>query len=124
VPQSLIQETSIAEKMLTDIDDTKILGTQSLFTCPDCGGTLFHIKDGVSRYRCFTGHAFTEAGLLEKQSEKLLMTLWICIRMFEEKSKLLEKMPQSVSIKKRQKDLEEHLSTLKSLLADIQELSF
>jgi two-component system chemotaxis response regulator CheB len=124
IPKALADEAAVAEKMLTEIDDTRKLGTQSLFTCPDCGGTLFHIQDrGLSRYRCFTGHAYSENGLVEKQNESLLVTLWTSIRMFEERRKLLEKMPKTTSIHKRLLDLNQHISILKNLLADIQKLS-
>jgi two-component system chemotaxis response regulator CheB len=35
-------------------------GPPSPFTCPDCGGTLWEIKEpGLVRYRCHVGHGFT-----------------------------------------------------------------
>lgn len=71
-----------------------VLGTQSLFTCPDCGGSLWHIdEDGVSRCRCFTGHALSENYLMEKQNESVLLTLWTALRIFKERKKLLQKCP-------------------------------
>jgi two-component system chemotaxis response regulator CheB len=122
---SLLREAEIELKMLSDIDETKILGVQSLYTCPDCGGTLFtiHERPGVERYRCFTGHAFSETGLLLKQNESLLLTLWTAVRMFEERKKLLENMAKTGSIHQRQKNLDHHISMLKNLLADIERLS-
>jgi two-component system chemotaxis response regulator CheB len=124
VPKALAQEVEIAERMLTEIDETRKLGTQSLFTCPSCGGTLFHVQDdALSRYRCFTGHAFSENGLLEKQNEGVLMTLWTSLRLLEERKKMLEKIPQTARTKKRQRDLNKHVSTLKALLADVERLA-
>jgi two-component system chemotaxis response regulator CheB len=37
-----------------------------VFTCPECHGTLWEILDSrPQRYRCHTGHAFTERSLQE-----------------------------------------------------------
>lgn len=123
IPQELIEESRIAEKALSNIDQTRKLGTQSLFTCPECGGSLWHItENGISRYRCFTGHAYSELNLMEKQNESLLLTLWTALRMFEERKKLLQKVPQTFNIDRRQQELEKHISTLKVLLTDIQKI--
>jgi len=37
----------------------------SVFTCPDCGGTVWEFRDGkLIRYHCHVGHAFTIDSLL------------------------------------------------------------
>jgi two-component system, chemotaxis family, protein-glutamate methylesterase/glutaminase len=122
VPDELKEEAEIARNMLTDIDHTKKLGIQSLFTCPDCGGSLFHVQEGkLSRYRCFTGHAFTENTLLSKQQESIDSTLWIALRLMEEKKKLLEKFP-TMQRKFNKAEIDAHISQLKNLLSDLVKL--
>ena len=46
-------------------------------------------KSKVDRYRCHTGHAFTAASLEASQLERIEETLWICLRMLEERKNLL-----------------------------------
>lgn len=42
------------------------LGTLTPFTCPECHGALVKIAEGkMSRFRCHTGHAYTDNALLE-----------------------------------------------------------
>src|SRR5262249_30099019 len=37
----------------------------SVFTCPECGGTLWEIAEGgMSRFRCHVGHSFGSESLL------------------------------------------------------------
>jgi len=80
--------------MLTAIEETNGLGVHSVFTCPDCGGNMWRIQDGeLIRYRCYTGHAYTESQLLTNQTENIERTLWIALRMMEERKKLLENIP-------------------------------
>ena len=43
VPQELVAEARIAENVSIGIDHVKKLGTQSLFSCPDCGGGLWEV---------------------------------------------------------------------------------
>jgi two-component system chemotaxis response regulator CheB len=126
VPEEISRESSIAEYMMTDIDETRKLGTQSLFTCPDCGGTLFHIHDDkINRYRCFTGHAYSEHTLLKEQNENIQASLWVSLRLMEERKKLLSQIntngSESVMIKKR--DLEVHIEMMKKLISDLQRLT-
>jgi two-component system, chemotaxis family, protein-glutamate methylesterase/glutaminase len=68
IPVELAEEVAVAQNVLSGINQTKKLGVQSYITCPECGGTLWHVNDpDMERYRCFTGHAFSEKTLLESQ---------------------------------------------------------
>ena len=59
------------------------------FACPDCGGNLWEVKgDIVKRYRCHIGHAYTEKDLVVKQAETASGTLWVALRMMEERKHL------------------------------------
>src|SRR5207244_4273551 len=42
----------------------------SVFTCPDCGGVLWELRDGPAlRFRCHVGHTYTPDGLRSEQQE-------------------------------------------------------
>jgi two-component system chemotaxis response regulator CheB len=92
-PPAVIIEAEIAEKVAIDYDRIKKLGDMSLYACPDCGGSLWNIKEEkVNRYRCHIGHAYTEKDLEIKQEETAEASLWIASRIMEERRNLLNKM--------------------------------
>ncbi len=130
VPEDIRIETELTEKMISDIDELKKLGTQSNYTCPDCGGSLFSMThDPVHRYRCFTGHVYTEKLLLDKQSESLEESLWVSIRKLEERKNLLQtnakhlhelNQPEMEADKNaKAEELNTHIERLKNLLISL-----
>jgi two-component system chemotaxis response regulator CheB len=130
VPEDIRIEAELTEKMISDIDQLKKLGTQSNYTCPDCGGTLFTLKkDAIPRYRCFTGHVYSEKVLLDKQSESLEDSLWITLRKLEERKNLLNTSAQhlhqlqhpELATEKLEKaeNLATHIERLKSLVVSL-----
>src|SRR5205814_414081 len=83
-------EAKIAERVLSDVEGVNRLGEQVPYNCPNCGGVLWQItKSRVHRYRCHTGHSFTASSLEASQLERIEETLWICLRMLEERRNLL-----------------------------------
>jgi chemotaxis methyl-accepting protein methylase len=57
------------------------------FSCPDCNGVLWEIRDGaLERFRCRVGHAWSPEGLMTQQSEGLEAALWIAMRSLEERA--------------------------------------
>jgi two-component system chemotaxis response regulator CheB len=69
------------------------LGELTPFTCPECKGVLVKIAEGkMSRFRCHTGHAYTDNALLEAVMESTGEMLWQVIRSFEESVMLLNHM--------------------------------
>src|SRR5205814_5730424 len=80
----------IAERVLSDVEQVNGLGDQVPYNCPNCGGVLWELQAlGLRRYRCHTGHSFTAKALLTSQSERIEETLWVSLRMFEERKNLL-----------------------------------
>ena len=89
IPKDLIREAKIAERVLSDLASVNALGEQVPFNCPGCGGVLWKMDNGpFVRYRCHTGHAYTSASLLAAQTQKIEETMWIALRMFEERRNL------------------------------------
>jgi two-component system, chemotaxis family, protein-glutamate methylesterase/glutaminase len=72
-------------------------GTPSVFACPECHGVLWEIKEGGSvRYRCRTGHAYSEGTLNEELSRAGETALWAAMRALEEKASMARKMAGTV----------------------------
>ena len=96
VPEDILIEARIAQRVLSDLPSVEALGEQVPFNCPDCGGVLWKVADeNHARYRCHTGHAFTSSTLLAQQSVKIEETLWVALRMFEERQNLLVSMSKN-----------------------------
>jgi two-component system chemotaxis response regulator CheB len=90
VPKDIRTEAAIAERVSSDVAQVDGLGSQVPYNCPNCGGVLWEMDaPKAKRYRCHTGHSFTEPALLASQSEKIEEMLWISLRMFEERKNLL-----------------------------------
>lgn len=71
----------------------KVFGELTPFTCPDCHGVLFSLKDGNrSRFRCHTGHAFSADSLLATLTETIEESLWGAVRGVQESVMLLNHM--------------------------------
>jgi two-component system chemotaxis response regulator CheB len=66
------------------------LGTLTPYTCPECHGTLLEVTaDGVLRFRCHTGHAFSVQSLLAEGGEVIEEAVWSAVRAVEERMLLL-----------------------------------
>ena len=91
VPLETQEEASRADEPLASDE----LGPPSIFTCPDCSGTLFEISDGGAvRYRCRVGHAYSAEAMESAQNEAAERALWSALRALEERIDLLRKMAQ------------------------------
>lgn len=121
-PVDLVIEAKIAQRVVSDLKSVETLGTQVPFNCPDCGGVLWQMKHGeLLRYRCHTGHAFTSAALLAQQSEKIEETLWVALRMFEERQNLISTMGSRQkelpsSVLERVRESQVHIDRIRAML--------
>lgn len=71
------------------------IGSPSGFTCPDCGGALFEIKEGKPlRFLCHTGHAFSMLSLAALQENVAEESLWAALRALQEKEALLRRLSE------------------------------
>jgi two-component system chemotaxis response regulator CheB len=123
IPKDIIIEARIAERVLSDLPSVNALGDLVPFNCPNCGGVLWKTGEGLSlRYRCHTGHAYTAAALLAEQTNKIEETMWVALRMFEERKNLLTTIANETSgasarsAAERAADSNEHINRIKAIL--------
>ena len=65
----------------------------SPYTCPECHGSLYEIKDGtLVRYRCRTGHAYSPETLASEQTHSIEEALFTALRALEENVALLRRL--------------------------------
>jgi two-component system chemotaxis response regulator CheB len=94
VPRSLACEYHLTlgdrENPMEDLD---AIGTPSKIVCPDCNGVLWEITGSQPRrYRCHTGHAYTEGTLEYTQRVRMDEALWNALRAMQERECLLRSM--------------------------------
>lgn len=83
------------------IERVERLGRLSMFTCAECRGTLWELKDGeLLRYRCHVGHAFSIESLDVEQAEKLEGALWSALRALEERIALARRLAKQARERK------------------------
>ncbi|RZK52601.1 MAG: chemotaxis protein CheB [Hymenobacter sp.] len=93
IPADLRLEAAIAERVVGTTEQIDELGHQVPLSCPDCGGSLWELDKGhVLRYRCHTGHAYTAEALAERSQRGLEESLWVALRMMEERKNLLSSL--------------------------------
>lgn len=98
------KEIKYAEADMAAIEDDARPGTPSQFACPDCGGVLWQLEDeGMLRFRCRVGHAYTAQSLDAQQSEAVEGALWAAIRALEESASLARQMAERAVQNKTQK---------------------
>jgi two-component system chemotaxis response regulator CheB len=62
----------------------------SVYTCPECHGVLFRIKEGrTDRFRCHTGHGFSTGALFTQMKEGAEAALWQAVKTLQESGALL-----------------------------------
>lgn len=92
VPERLTQELAINFGSLEMSHLERIADVSSL-TCPDCGGSLWEVREQPPlRYRCHTGHAFTAGSLAHGQFQATNAHLSGGVRSLRERAMLLRRM--------------------------------
>lgn len=126
-PANIIAESRLSKMAATAINPIDEFGERTVLDCPDCGGSLWEVKNGrLKHYRCHIGHSYSERDLILKQAETIEQTLWVAVRMMEERKYLFAKMAKDNSARGLEKlsatyqdkalDLDIHIEKLKSLL--------
>jgi two-component system, chemotaxis family, protein-glutamate methylesterase/glutaminase len=98
--ESLRHEHALSQGDGDALDHLRHFATPSTFTCPDCHGGLWRVttEPTAARYRCHTGHAFTEHTLLNLLQEAREAALWNALRVIQEQEMLLSGATQTASV--------------------------
>jgi len=123
VPPDIATEARISLTAASTIQDLSDWGLTAPITCPDCGGVLFENKGGGTLHlRCHTGHTFGPDSLNVAQTQKIEQTLWVALRLFQEKREVLAKLlkescgPSWDSVRERIQETEGHALRIKEIL--------
>ena len=130
VSENLRKEVEISKQEFASDDMIKAvseMGRLSMFTCPECQGTLWEMKDGeLLRYRCHVGHAFSGDSLDAEQGEKLEAALWSALRALEERGALSRRLAKQArerqrdrvaqQFEKRAEEANEHVESIRQIL--------
>ena len=95
IPAVLRKEVGITSHIgsLIDGKNFKEKEGDQPFSYPSCGGPLTRIEnEEVAQFRCRTGHSFNLLSLSEGQDRQLEETLWVALRVLDERIALLKKM--------------------------------
>jgi two-component system chemotaxis response regulator CheB len=107
-PEKIRIETLIAAQELTVMPDETLLGSLSPFTCPECNGAMQELRDnGLVRYRCHTGHAFTLEALRSEHQEIWERTLYGALRAQQEQAMLARRVAEEARAREERRSAEE-----------------
>jgi len=99
-PTAETGEPDMPEKDQTEMSPAELAelekqGRPSVFTCPECHGTLFELaEDDYPRFRCRVGHAYSQETLMSDQWNALEAALWTALRSIEENNNLLLRLAE------------------------------
>jgi two-component system chemotaxis response regulator CheB len=86
-------EEATTNDLETGLTEEQTSRPPSSFTCPECNGALWELKEGTaSKLTCRIGHSFTPEVLFELQGDALEATLWSALRALEERADLADRL--------------------------------
>jgi two-component system, chemotaxis family, protein-glutamate methylesterase/glutaminase len=113
------------EQNLTVSRPEEGVGVPSPFSCPECSGVLWELKNGeLTRFRCRVGHAYTMAALAEDQTDGTEAALWAAMRALEEKAALGLRIADSTHSKRTGDRLREQAEADRAYAATIRKILF
>lgn len=75
-------------------------GEVSVFTCPECSGTLWESEESnILRFRCRAGHVYTQKSMLAAQVDSVDRALWTALRALEERAALSRKLAERARVR-------------------------
>jgi two-component system chemotaxis response regulator CheB len=101
VLQQLLGETvpdpeggsTMSEPVQPEPRPSRPAGPASAFTCPECSGALWELRDGeLVRYRCRVGHSYSEEAMIDAQGSAVEAALWSALEVLEERGELLQRI--------------------------------
>jgi two-component system, chemotaxis family, protein-glutamate methylesterase/glutaminase len=109
------------EERSDDVDPRS--GSLTALTCPECGGALWeHDEEGLLRFRCHVGHAYSADSLEVGQSQALEMALWAALRSLQERAdffRRLARRSQGSRFAEKARLADEHAQVLRSVVTSI-----
>jgi two-component system, chemotaxis family, protein-glutamate methylesterase/glutaminase len=100
----------------TEIEELAQIAQPSAFSCPECSGSLWQLKNtNPLHFRCHTGHSFTAQGLAYAQDSAIEEAIWIAIRALHEKQMLMTRHAKAAEQANRRSAASEHLDTVATL---------
>jgi two-component system chemotaxis response regulator CheB len=92
------REVWIARNGGGTMDGMDAIGRRSVFTCPDCHGAMWEIRDGeVPRYRCHVGHAYSAELMEIALSDTVGRALASALRALEERVALTQELERQAA---------------------------
>jgi len=86
------------DERMSKADDEREMGKPSMFTCPDCSGTLWEVQEGdLTRFRCRVGHAFSPESMRDGYRDDIEGALWTAVRTLEESAAFERKLASLAS---------------------------
>jgi two-component system chemotaxis response regulator CheB len=127
VSDEMQQEIDIAEMELDELKAEGRPGSPSRYSCPECQGVLFEIdEEGLLRFRCRVGHAYSAETLLSEQAGTLEAALWTAMRALEENVSLARRLAErmrrhgnelsAARFDERAEDLQSRMGIIKNVL--------
>src|SRR5262245_34604562 len=93
-------EPDLAEPPLA-LQETDRPGKVSIFTCPECHGTLWEADEqGIVRFRCRVGHVYSAESMLAAQTDSVDRALWTAVRSLEERAALTLRLAERAHARK------------------------
>jgi two-component system chemotaxis response regulator CheB len=83
------------------LNETDRPGKVSIFTCPECHGTLWEADErGIVRFRCRVGHVYSAESMLAAQTDSVDRALWTALRSLEERAALTHRLAERARARK------------------------
>jgi two-component system chemotaxis response regulator CheB len=77
-------------------------GHVSVFSCPECHGTLWEVDEGgLLRFRCRVGHVYSVDSMIASQTDSVDRALWVALRSLEERAALTQKLANRAKLKEQ-----------------------
>ena len=121
-------EHGVIRRETGSIDTATRLGELVPASCPDCGGPLWEMAGDFPRFRCHTGHAFTARHLIAGLGEAEEQSLWVALRVMEERARMLRRLARQDSERghslsadvfgEKADEADQHVRRLRGLLGD------
>lgn len=129
-PFELLAEVEMSRSESGNIGHLNEIGELVPFTCSECGGPLWQIKDDkMTRFRCRVGHAYTAKTLAAEISDAVERSLWVAVQMMDERTRTLERLADTEREKDRKRssaafhdraaETREHAERLRQLLLSL-----